>query len=329
MRRACFRIAAPALLLLLWSGPVSAGRNVSLYLDGAVVERSETARNGYLELSLPASVRADSLRIRPVGTAQISRVQLVPNQPGGKAEKELAALTKRQELLQDRLKALSIKEDIFRSAAKSQSAKAPRRTKTNPEPLATIRQGTDYAISQLEAVFQMQRRTNLELKQLEEKKGRLARDGQTGGTLARVWVTPPSAVVTATYLQSDRTWQPQYEVRVNAGDTARFAVFPGAPELVRGERCTVSLANVDKGNEVSSLPYRENGRAVMVADLPAVRKLEPAGPIPLMSVALTNTTGVSLPPGEISCYSDGIYQGRGRLPLLESGRTVELRCSSN
>ncbi|HZV81605.1 MAG TPA: hypothetical protein VFF53_05500, partial [Geobacteraceae bacterium] len=196
MRVTSFRIVLPALILLLWSCPVSAGRNVSLYLDGAVVERNEIAKNGYLELFLPASVRADSLRIMPVGPTQIIRVQVVPKQPSGKAEKELIAITKQQELLQDRLKALSIKEDIFRSAAKSQSAKAPRRTKANPEPLAAIRQGTDYAISQLETVFQLQRKTNRELKQLDEKKAKLAKDEQAGGSVARVWVAPASAGVT-------------------------------------------------------------------------------------------------------------------------------------
>lgn len=320
-------IVVSVLLLLLWSCPVSAGRNVSLYLDGAVVERDEVAKNGYLEIYLPASARTDTLRITPVGEARIVRVQVAPKQPSGKVEKELAAISKQQELLQDRLKALSIKEDIFRSAAKSQSAKAPRRTKTNPEPLSTIRQGTDYAISQLEAVFQMQRRASRELKQLDERRVKLAGDQQGGGSVARVWVTPGSARVSAAYIQNDRIWQPQYEIRVIGGGKARFSVFPGTVELLRGETGKVKLAAMENDAEASSLTYFDSGRPVLVSELPAGMKLESTGPIPLMTVTLTNTTGAAIPAGEVSCYGDGIYRGRGRLPRLEIGRTTELRCS--
>lgn len=323
------RIPATALVLLLWSCPASAARNVALFLDGALVQRDETARNGYLEISLPAAVRPESLRIRPVGGAQIQRVQVVPKQPSQKVAKELAAITERQEQLQDRLKALALREQIFTSAAKSQSAKAPRRTKTNPEPLATIRQGTDYAISQLEAVFQLQRKANRELKQLEEKRGRLSRDEQAAGSVARVWVTPAAGGVTATYLQTDRSWQPRYEIRVTADDKARLAVFPGGVELQRGEKGTVSSMTVDKAGGAASWQYLDSSRPLSVTELPVRRKTEAVGPMQLLTLALTNSSGSAIPAGEFSCFADGTYQGRGQLPLLEPGRTVELRCSNN
>jgi hypothetical protein len=317
------------LVLLLWSWPACAARSVTFFLDGALIQRDETARNGYLEIPLPAAVRPESLRIRPVGPAQILRVQVVPKQPARKLAKELTAITERQEQLQDRLKALALREEIFKSAAKSQSAKAPRRTKTNPQPLATIRQGTDYAISQLEAVFQLQRTANRELKQLEEKKVRLSRDGQAAGSVARVWLTPAGGSVTATYLQSDRSWQPRYEIRADGTDRARFAVFPGVAELQRDEKGSVSSATVDQGGGAVVWPFRDSSRPLMVTDLPVRRKTEGAGPIPLLTLSLTNSSGAAIPAGEFSCYDDGVYQGRGALPLLEPGRTVELRCSNN
>ena len=329
MTRVPLRILAPVLMLLLWSGPACAARSVALFLDGALVQREETARNGYLEISLPAAVRPESLRIRPDGQARILRVQVVPKQPGKKAGKELAAITERQEQLQDRLQALAVREEIFKSAAKSQSAKAPRRTKTNPEPLATIRQGTDYAISQLEAVFQLQRKANRELKQLEEKKARLLRDGQGTGSLARVWLSPAGGSVTATYLQSDRSWQPRYEIRVDGSDTARFAVFPGGVELQRGETGVLRNATMDKAGAAASWQFRDSNRPLMVTELPIRRKTAGSGPIPFLTLSLTNSSSAAIPAGEFSCYDNGVYQGGGQLPLLEPGGTVELRCSNN
>jgi hypothetical protein len=316
--------------MLLWSGPACAARSVALFLDGAVIQRDETARNGYLEISLPAAARPESLRIRPDGQAQILRVQVVPKQPGKKVGKELAAITERQEQLQDRLQALAVREEIFKAAAKSQSAKAPRRTKTNPEPLSTIRQGTDYAISQLEAVFQLQRKANRELKQLEEKKARLLRDGQGAGSLARVWLSPAGGSVTVTYLQSDRSWQPRYEIRADGSEKARFAVFPGGVELQRGENVTLSNVTMDKASAAAaSWPFRDNNRPLMVTELPVRRNTAVSGPIPLLSLTLTNSSGAAIPAGEFSCYDNGVYQGGGQLPLLEPGGTVELRCSNN
>jgi hypothetical protein len=321
-------ILCGAVVLIICSATAFAG-NISFYLDGAVVERTEIARNGYLEIPLPPTVRMDTLRIRPDGSGHIERVQILPRQPSRKVEKELAALTEREEQLQDRLKALAVREEIFTSAAKSQSAKAPRRSKTNPEPLTSIRQGTDYAISQLEAVYQLQRKTNRELQQLAEKRGRLARDGDAGGYLARVWLTPKSGSVTATYLQPERSWQPRYEIRTSGEGGARLQLFPPALDLARGERATFIMAPVDRAEGASPWRYDGAHRSLMTAELPVVRTLEPAGPVTRLKFTLTNTTPLTLPAGEYSCYDDGVYLGSGRLAPLEPGRSVELRCSSN
>jgi len=323
------RILAPALIVLLWSIPASAGRSVSLYLDGAVVERDGTAKNGYLEFQLPTTARPESLRIRPVGPARIIRVQVVEREPDRKVAKELASIAERQDLLQDRLKALSVREEIFRSAAKSQSAKAPRRTKTNPEPLSTIRQGTDYAITQLESVYQAQRKVNRELKLLEEKRAKVLRNELAGGRVARVWLAPSSGAATATYIQPDRIWQPRYEIRVTGNDKARLSVFPGEVPLQRGEGANLNLAALGSGNRTSSWKYLESGRPVVEMELPAGRKVETTGVVPVTKLTLSNTSEAVIPPGEFSCFCDGVYHGSGKLALLEPGNTVELHCGGN
>ncbi len=321
-------IAAAALFLLVWGSPLHAAGNISLFLDGAVVERVESARKGYLEISLPAAVRIGSLRIRPVFGTQLLRVETAEKQPSKKAEKELAAIGERREFLLDRQKALEVKEEIFRSSAKSQSAKAPRRSKTNPEPMVSIRQGTDYAISQLESVFREQRKVARELKQLEEKKGELARSGQAGGHVARVWVAPAAGRVSASYIQTDRSWHPRYELRTTSATSGSFAVFPGDLELLRDESATVHLATLESGSAAPSWKFADAGRAVMVSELPLSRKLEAGGLIQLMTVSLTNTTSGVIPAGMIACYADGAYMGQGRLQQMNPGSSTELSCSS-
>jgi len=85
--------------------------------------------------------------------ARVERVELLPCQVPERRQKELDALIEQKNRLEDRMKALDTREDIFAAAAKSQSSKAPRKTKANPDPLASVRQGTDFAIAQLEAVY--------------------------------------------------------------------------------------------------------------------------------------------------------------------------------
>lgn len=323
------RILAPVLMVLLWSIPAFAGRSASLYLDGAVIERDETARNGYLEFRLPASVRPESLRIRPVGSGRITRVQLAEREPDRKVARELTAMAERRELLQDRLKALAVREEIFRSAAKSQSAKAPRRTKTNPEPLAAIRQGTDYAITQLEGVYQARRRATRELELLEEKRAKIMGEDMAGGKVARVWLTPASGGARASYVQSDRSWQPRYEIRASGSDTARVAIFPGEIGRHRDEAVTLTLAALANAGSASSWSYRDAGLPLAELELPATRRTEAGGAVPLVTLTLSNASTVALPPGEFSCYCDGVYHGTGRLSLLKPGSTAELRCGGN
>ncbi len=204
-------------MLLIALPAVAATKSVTLYLDGARVENDVSTAGSYLEIPLPAGASADSLRIRPLGNARLNRVELAPAKPEPKVARELARLTERRELLLDRLKALETREDIFKAAAKSQSGKAPKKTKTNPEPLASVRQGTEFAIAQLEGVYQSRRRTEHELKNVDEQLAALKKNGNAGGTVARVWLLGKGGRVKASYIQPDLKWQPVYDVSTQGG----------------------------------------------------------------------------------------------------------------
>lgn len=316
-------------MLALISQPALAARGVTLYLDGAVVTREERAVGGYVEISIPPSAKAESLRIRPAKGTGIRRVQVVAKQPSKKLAKELTIIGERRELLQDRLKALAIREDIYRSAARSQSAKAPRKTKTNPDPLQSIRQGTDYAISQLESVFQAKRRAEKELKQLDEKQATLLRDEQSGGSLARVWVTPATGSVTAAYLDPKRCWQPVYELRTKGSDPASFSILPGQLQQRRDETVEVVFGSSAVQDKLPYWKVTDETAALKTMDLQVLRRNDSTALLPVLSLTLVNQTEFNLPPGAVSCYADGAYLGSAHFPGMDRGSSLDFRCGNN
>jgi hypothetical protein len=320
-------MAAAIFALLQYPSASSAGSAVTLYLDGAIVEQSESARKGYIELLLPPSARTDSLKIKPKPGTTISRVVVKSRKPSKGRDQEIVSIQERQDLLHDRIKALSVREEIFKSAAKSQSGKAPRKTKTNPEPIAGIRQGTDYAIAQLEGVYTAKRKAEKELKLLEEKRSLLANDEQSAGNYAKIWVSPSNGSVTASWSQSDRNWTPSYELRADSVDKFRFYLFANEFHHVKGEKVTLDLSSL---NAPSSTPgYRltdENG-SVKLDSLKISGKPEDLSRFPV--TIITSDAKGNLPPGDISCYRDGEYLGTGRFPGLETGRALEFRCTNH
>lgn len=321
------RVSFVSALLILLAGhtDVFAGRFLTLYLDGAQVEQRETAIKGYLEINLPAGLRHDSLRIAPEKGVEIRRVLTSPQRPAKIVEKELAQLAEREEFLLARLKALSVREEIYKSAAKSQSAKAPRRTKTNPEPLAIIKQGTDYAIAQLETVYQAIRKTEKELTQIAERRSRLGGEDMSGGTVARVWITPPSGGVTVSWSESGRSWSPQYQVRVDAQGGATVLLMAQAVFLAKGERAALALATLQNPGNPLKFSY-ENEWSVLLQEKFKITDSAQSGSSPF-TYSFTNSSALNFPPGEISCFQSGVYVGRGNFQGVNSGNPAEIVCS--
>jgi len=300
-------MAAAVFALLQFPSASSAGSSVTLFLDGAIVEQAESARKGYIELLLPPSARPDSLKIKPKPGTTINRVVVKPRKPAKGRDHDMALIEERQDQLHDRIKALSVREEIFKSAAKSQSGKAPRKTKTNPEPLAGIRQGTDYAIAQLEAVYTAKRKAEKELKLLDEKRALLAGNAQSAGNIAKIWVSPASGTVTASWRQPDRSWSPSYELRVDSPDKFRMSLFAGEVLKVKGETVTFDLSSLDTPAAVPIYRITEANGSIKLDNLKISGKPEDLSLFPVLVIA-ADAKG-NLPPGEISCYKDGEYLG--------------------
>jgi hypothetical protein len=307
------------------SGEAFAGRTLTLHLDGAVVEQRETARKGYLEILIPPGSIKESLRIAPGKGVQLIRVVTTPQKPARNIEKELGQLAEREELLHDRLKALSVREDIFKSAAKSQSAKAPRRTKTNPEPLSAIKQGTDYAITQLETVYHAKRKAEKELAHIAERRLLLGKEELSGGTIARVWLTPPSGSVIASWVQPDRRWFPSYQVRVDDKGSALIALSAQRLTLAKGETAELVLAPLRSGSNSPRFRYENEWTALKREECKVVNTQETnSSPF---TVSLINSSLLNLPAGEISCFKSGVYMGQGNFPGVDVGKSTEFVCS--
>lgn len=312
-----FFLAAPADLL--------AAKAVTLYPDGATIEQRETASKGYLEIKMPPAADPESLRIAPAKGGEILRVVTSPIKPAISIEKELARLTDREELLKDRIKALSVREDIFKSAAKSQSAKSPKRTKTNPEPLSTIRQGTDYAIGQLEAVYQAKRKAEKELEQIAVRRQNLSKDRQFGGTLVKIWMTPPSASATASWSQSDRSWYPLYQVRSDANGSAILSLTAGGVTTDKGESATLMLSSIQSGNTHQKIAYTNDQTNIVKENLKVSEALNTdRAPYKITIINVSQ----NLPPGAITCFKSGVYMGKGRFQGGDAGKSLDITCGS-
>ncbi len=315
--------------ILLGSIPaVAAEKVITLYFDGARVEVVTNSARGYAEVVLPPAVLPDSLRIKPGANVTIDRVEIVAVPAVKKQGLLLEKLRDREEQLEDRLKALTTREEIFIAAAKSQSAKAPRKSKSNPEPLTTIRQGTDFAIAQLEGVYQSRRKAEKELKLVQSRLETVKKTANIGGSIARIWLKGKGGKIKVGYMVSDLRWTPVYDFRLDREGEVRISVRGVVPPM-------------DKGAAVVVIPalMTDNfaGRPVTLGSLSQPVISESTFPVenaifaaasarPTLSFFTTNTSQGNLPPADVSCYYRGEYLGRFRFEGLPKGESKNIEC---
>lgn len=319
------RVAA-FLVLLLLAGPAGAvDRSVTYYLDAAMVKGEASAVKGYLELPLPAGVRTGSLRIKPLGVGRIVRVELAPARARHSLEQELALLGKRKEMLQDRLKALDTREEIFLAAAKSQSGKAPRKSKTNPEPITTIRQGTEFAINQLEEVYRARRNTGRELAGVEERVAKLRKKGNIGAQVARVLLDNRAGKVAFSYLTQELNWSPTYDFRLSGETEAEVTIYAMLPAMEQmGTVYVIPFTMAEAPADADPLPV--SGALGRVTSFKLPLDKAQFHPLLLSSLVFTvrNQSQLRLPAGEAACYWQGEYIGKVRFDGALPGESREL-----
>ena len=317
-------IFIPLLALALFATQAAPGesRSVTYYADGAVVELEATAARGTLDIPLPAGMIEGSLRVRPSSGTTIQRVDIVSVRTvSGKGEKELDALLEQRSRLGDRMQALATREEIFTSAAKSQSAKAPRKTKSNPDPMQTIRQGTEFAIAQLEAVYTSRRRTEQEIRRIDSRIAETKNSARGTEHVARIDVAPARGRVTARYAVAGLGWIPRYDIYLD-GSNAQVhlsGLFSGAfsgyllqaSPATLAERDTARVFPVTPGPAARLASFR-----LQVSDAAFGSGIQSS-----FTCVLTNSGQLHLPGGDANIYKNGEYVGRFRFAGISSGRS--------
>lgn len=301
----------------------AAPRQLTLFSDASLLEVELAAKRGSAEFSFPAPIREGTLRIKPLDNSTIARVELFPFKTSDKLQKELDSLTEQKHRLEDRLKALDTREGIFAAAAKSQSSKAPRKTKANPDPMTSVRQGTDFAIAQLEAVFTARRRAEQDLKRVE---GRLANLQKTavGGPMVRVSVTPATARLRIAAVLKEGGWTPGYDIRIQGNGTALLALVAHTSSwLPDGYAVSVTPAAINAGQPTQFCPFATAGSPRLAEwQLPIEKEQVTTSPIPNFSLILKNTTGTPFTAGKAAIYYHGEFLGTTDFQGLAAGAST-------
>lgn len=290
-------LLAPFLLPMLLCPQAMAGqKSVTLFMDGARVEQEIAASGGYLELALPESFAPGSLRVKAPG-GDVLRVELVPAEQDRRRAAELARLKERRGELQDRMAALARREEIFSAAAKSQSGKAPRRTKANPDPVAALQQGTDFALNQMEAVYRSKRKCRQALDAVERE---LAAAGK-GVASARIWVSGGKARVS--YSTLTERWTPSYDLRFPGDGSGELLLHAKLPQREKGVQYLVARGSL-----------AEAGAAEAVrSDFPTLARyplaVSDSGRGGAPSRVVFRPVEAGLPPGDAALFWKGEYLG--------------------
>jgi hypothetical protein len=312
-----------ALVLAPWN--TAAANRVTFYRDGTMLEQEASARKGVLLVPLAAGRLEGTLKISPAAGTTLLGVEIVPPLTTGKGAKELDALIENRRRLEDRLQALATREEIFTAAAKSQGGKAPRKTKTNPDPLQTIRQGTDFAIAQLEAVYTARRRTEQEIKRIDTSIAAARKHDRGADSNARITVMPANGSVVIRYATGETGWQPHYDLHLTSNGMAQLRLSARLKSSYPGYSGSVSTASWTENSAVTFPLQQSSLAAVASFTLPLAEEHYEEGITTRFSGRITNGTQGYLPPGESSLYKNGIYMGNFRFEGISSGRSRVIR----
>ncbi len=312
------------LIIAFPTGSASAESRITFYRDGALIQQDAGAVKGVIDLPLAAGVLEQTLIVVPAPGTSILGVETRKTESISTYYKELETLAEQRRRLEDRLLALETREAIFTAAAKVQSGKAPRKTKANPDPMLAIRQGTDFAIAQLEAVYTARRKTTQEIQRIDARLSSAKKNSRSAESCLRVTVTPPRGKVTLRYATSERGWQPQYNLHLNGDGTALLQLSAQVTANVRGKQLRVSSGSLAESVRAETLQAL-SGRAVLSSYLlPITQESYAEGIFNRFSGVITNSSSHYLPPGDSGLLRNGTYLGKFRFEGLSSGRSKSI-----
>ena len=299
----------------------SAANIITFYRDGALLQQEAVAAKGIITIPLAAGLLEHTLTVVPAPGTTILGVESDKTWPGSGGDKELDTLAERRRQLEDRLQALDTREKIFTSAAKAQSGKAPRKSKANPDPMLAIRQGTDFAIAQLEAVYTARRKTTQEIHNIDARIAAAGKRNRPGGGTVRITVKPPRGRVTLRYATAEQGWQPQYNLYLAGNGTATLQLSARISGSGHGLQTRVSPESLAESAGTESFPAQSGSALLASYRVPITEEHYTGGIYNRFSGVITNSSPHYLPPGESGLYRGGTYLGKFRFEGLSSGRS--------
>jgi hypothetical protein len=308
-------------LIISLSATATAAPRVTCYRNGTLYQQTMAATKSSIEVRLPAGYLENTLSISPATGTTIVGVEFSTSVPADRAANQRDTLMEQRRQLEDRLLALETREAIFTAAAKSQSGKAPRKTKTNPDPLQGIRQGTDFAIAQLEAVYTARRKTTQEIRKIDAQLASGKNSSAAASRIAHIRVTPAKGSVTVRYATIERAWRPVYNLYLDGSNFARLELNAQlAPEL-KAAQTSVSLLSLEESDAANSRSMAASTSPLATYPVSVTAERSLAGVYNRFSGTLRNTTATYLPPGDASLFRNGTYLGKFRFDGLSSGRS--------
>lgn len=303
------------------AGSASAVNTITFYRDGTLLQQEAGAVKGTIVIPLAAGLLEQTLVIVPAPGTTILGVETDKAEPGKGVDKEVEALVERRRRMEDRLQALETREAIFTSAAKAQSGKAPRKSKANPDPMQAIRQGTDFAIAQLEAVYTARRKTAQEIRNIDALLSAAGKGGRSAAGSVRITVAPARGRVTLRYATSERGWQPHYNLQLAGDGTARLVLSARVTGSGKGFQTRVSPGALAERPGAETFPAQSGSALLASYRVPMTEEDYEEGIFTRFSGVMTNSTPHYLPPGESGLYRGGAYLGKFRFEGLSSGRS--------
>lgn len=309
-------------LIAVSATSAAAVETITFYRDGSLFQQDAIAAKGVIDIPLAAGVLEQTVTVVPAPGTTILGVEIYSSATDGRTDKTQEALVEQRRRLEDRLQALETRETIFTSAAKAQSGKAPRKTKTNPDPMKAIRQGTDFAIAQLEAVYTARRKTTDEIRKINSRIISARKNSRDAESSVRVTVIPPRGRVTVRYATMERGWQPQYDLRVTGDGSARLQLSARITGSGHGHRqMQVSSGTLAESATAEAVTVQSGSPVLASYRLPLTEEQYTAGIFNRFSGTITNNSPHYLPPGESTLFRNGAYLGKFRFEGLSSGRS--------
>lgn len=316
------RIKLACLCLIAFTATSASAENkITFYRDGALLQQEAVAVKGVIDVPLAAAFLDRTLTVVPARGTTLLGVETRKTLSGIMPDKELETLAEQRRRLEDRLQALDTRESIFTSAAKSQSGKAPRKTKANPDPLQAIRQGTDFAIAQLEAVYTARRKTTQDIHKIDVRIAAARKGNRPAESSVRITVTPLRGKVVLRYATAERGWQPQYNIHLAGDGTAQLQLSAKVAGSMRGHQVRVSLGALAESARAEIFPVQSNSAALAGYRFPVTEERYAEGIFNGFSGMIANTSQQYLPAGEAVLFRSGAYMGKFIFEGLSSGRS--------